>query len=53
MMLSARVSLLAAAMAVGGFFASPAHALTPMAQPALLTDHDVARPAEQVGYRHY
>ncbi len=51
MMSSARVSLLAAAMAVGGFFASPAHALTPMAQPALLTDHGVAKPAEEVGYR--
>ena len=51
MMLSARVSLLAAAMAVGGFFASPAHALTPMAQPALLTDHGVAKPVEDVGYR--
>ena len=51
MMLSARVSLLAAAMAVGGFFASPAHALTPTAQPALLTDHGVAKPVEEVGYR--
>jgi hypothetical protein len=51
MMLSARVSLLAAAMAVGGFFASPAHALTPAAQPALLTDHGVAKPIEEVGYR--
>jgi hypothetical protein len=51
MMLSARVSLFAAAMAVGGFFASPAHAVTPMAQPALLTDHGVAKPVEEVGYR--
>jgi hypothetical protein len=48
---SARISLLAAAMAVGGFFASPAHALTPMAQPALLTDHGVAKPVEEVAYR--
>ena len=52
-MLSARVSLLAAAMAVGGFFASPAHALTPMAQPALLDSQAVAKPVEQVGYRRY
>ena len=51
MMSSARISLLAAAMAVGGFFASPAYALTPMAQPALLTDHGVAKPVEEVGYR--
>jgi hypothetical protein len=51
MMSSARVSLLAAAMAVGGVFASPAHALTPMAQPALLTDHGVAKPVEEVAYR--
>jgi hypothetical protein len=51
MMSSARVSLLAAAMAVGGFFASPAHALTATAQPALLNDHGVAKPVEEVGYR--
>jgi len=53
MMLSARVSLLAAAMAVGGFFASPAHALTATAQPALLNSQAVAKPVEQVGYRRY
>jgi len=53
MMLSARVSLLAAAMAVGGFFASPAHALTATAQPALLNGQAVAKPVEQVGYRRY
>ena len=53
MMLSPRVSLLAAAMAVGGFFASPAHALTATAQPALLNGQAVAKPVEQVGYRRY
>ena len=52
-MLSPRVSLLAAAMAVGGFFASPAHALTATAQPALLNGQAVAKPVEQVGYRRY
>src|SRR5262245_64269953 len=53
MMLSARVFLLAAAMAVGGFFASPAHALAATAQPALLNGQAVAKPVEQVGYRRY
>jgi hypothetical protein len=54
MMSSARVCLLAAAMAVGGFFASPAHALTATALPALLNQgQEVAKPVEQVGYRHY
>jgi hypothetical protein len=54
MMSSARVCLLAAAMAVGGFFVSPAHALTATALPALLNQgQDVAKPVEQVGYRHY
>jgi hypothetical protein len=53
MMSSARLSLLAAAMAVGGFFASPAYALTATAQPALLNGQAVATPVEQVGYRRY
>ena len=52
MMSSTRVSLLAAAMAVGGVFAAPAHALTATAQPALLNhDQGVAKSVEEVGYR--
>src|SRR5690349_4291504 len=50
MISSVRVSLLAAAIAVGGFCASPAHALTATAQPALLNHHAMAKPVEQVGY---
>ena len=44
---SARLSLLAAAMAVGGLFAAPAQALTATAQPALVNPGHVAmtRPA--------
>jgi hypothetical protein len=51
---SARLSLLAAAMAVGGLFAAPAQALTATAQPALLNPGQaIAKPVEQVGYYRY
>src|SRR3954464_10693467 len=51
---SARVSLLVAALAVGGISATPAHALTATAQPALLNqEQGVAKSVEDVGYRRY
>ena len=51
---STKVSLLLAAMAVGGIFATPAHALTATAQPALLNqEQGVAKSVEEVGYRRY
>ena len=54
MMSSTKLCLVAAAMTVGGVFASPAYALTATAQPALLTyDQGVAKSVEQVGYRRY
>src|SRR5262249_28774510 len=54
MMSSARLFLLAAAVAMGGFLVSPAHALTATTvQPALMKGQAVAKPVEQVGYRAY
>ena len=51
---STRVSLLVAALAVGGISATPAHALTATAQPALLShEQGVAKSVEDVGYRRY